>query len=104
MSNSPACFLTSQCPVFSAGCVFCFSRWLEILPLLRNETPVENTLDSVSPPEVSSACMHRGSKRRCCEALWICRKHSCDCTVKNLGDFHPDVRSCADCADFQIEE
>lgn len=94
------CFLKDQCPVASAGCVFCFARWLEVLPLLSGGVPVAQQVPLMIDSDSLESCSHRGSKRRCCSALWICRKHSCDCTPTDREDIDAAVRRCSECTDF----
>lgn len=103
MSDRIDCFLRDQCPVADAGCVWCFARWLDVLPLLPGGVPRQSDLQQMVTGE-SDACVHRGSKRRCCDQLWICRKHSCDCTPTESESIHPQVLRCSACSDFQFAE
>lgn len=105
MNKRIDCFLQDQCPVAKDGCVWCFARWLEVLPLLpEGVSSPDNDLTIVETGEPSGACIHRGSKRRCCDQLWICRKHSRDCTPAVSDEISPAVLRCSDCADFQTAE
>lgn len=54
----------------------------------------------VDPVESPLACVHRGSKRRCCN-LWICRLHKVDCVPTVQLNQPVEVRSCADCEDME---
>jgi len=100
MTRPIKCFLQHECPVAEAGCVFCFARWLEVLPLLPGGVAVPQHLPVILHSETENACCHLGSKRRCCEDLWICRMHRCDCTRSNREDIDAAVRRCSECTDF----
>lgn len=104
MTERIECFLQDQCPVFEAGCVFCFARWLEVLPLLPGGVPMPGSQQIIVNGDEPDACFHRGSKRRCCQDLWICRKHTCECTPTERGDIDSAVRRCSECADYQKTE
>lgn len=104
MTERIDCFLRDQCPVAKDGCIWCFARWLDVLPLLPGGVPPQSDLQTMVTGEPSDGCIHRGSKRRCCDQLWICRKHACDCTPAVGVEISPQVLRCWDCADFQTAE
>ena len=64
--------------------------------------PAASRVVAEVPPisqERQAVCVHRGSQRRCCNSLWICRKHRANCT---RGASHNDeVLSCASCDDWE---
>lgn len=104
MDDRIECFLLDQCPVATDGCVLCFARWLEVLPLLPGGVLPQGSQQLIVSGDQPDACFYRGSKRRCCQDLWICRKHACECTPTARGDIDSVVRRCSECADFQKTE
>jgi hypothetical protein len=59
------------------------------------------TAGTTTPPDVLVCCDHRGSQRRCCADLWICRvtHASCNPAANPVGPVLPGVRRCRDCSD-----
>jgi len=70
-------------------------------------SPVDYSVDlnikqAVLPIDQPAAecCVHRGSQRRCCELLWICKKHARDCTPVE-AEISVEVIRCSQCSDFE---
>jgi glycosyltransferase involved in cell wall biosynthesis len=107
MRNSIPCFLAAECPVAASfnGCLACLSVLHQVIPLIdksnSGEEPdipsLQSHIEDLQPVQTSPRpCIHLGSKRRCCDNLFICRETP-DTNCVLSGCAPPAVRSCESC-------
>lgn len=76
-------------------------KQLEVFTQIRGKAVVEvrKQFSAIGTPDEETTCVHLGSKRRCCDELYICRESPGTNCITSGVSVSP-VRSCETCKMF----